>query len=101
MPFVAGSAMVLAGGALAYVRSSQTCPRVLSLVSGTSLSWIVAMAGRAVYEEGLQAPWMVGAGNTYLVASGMVIGWGILLALILAPVLLDLLRRSVDSMQVD
>jgi len=98
MPFLAGSAMILAGGALAYARSSQTWPRILSLVSGTSLSWIVAMTGRAVTEEGLQAPWMVGPGNTYLVANGMVVGWGILLALMLAPLILALLRHSVESM---
>jgi hypothetical protein len=97
--YMAVSSLILAAGALAYMRSARTWQRTLALLSGATLSWAVATVYLANYWHGRQEDWMPRPGNGYEIARWSATGWGALLALILAPALLTLLRRSDKSMQ--
>lgn len=98
-PYLAGSAVILAVGVLAYVRSARTSQRALALLIGMTLSWGVATVGTAIYWDGLQKPWMMEPGHWYAVVQGMVIAWGVLAGLTFAPALLSLLRRRVEPVR--
>ncbi|MDY7041472.1 MAG: permease prefix domain 1-containing protein [Chloroflexota bacterium] len=98
IPYLVASTVVLAGGALAYVRSSRTTQRALALLTGMTLAWTVTTVGYAIY--GWTAmPWRTGPGPWYVEVQGMVAYWGGLLAFFLAPALLNLLRRSAQSIR--
>lgn len=84
-PYLVASTVVLTAGALAYVRSARTSQRTLALLIGMTLAWGVTTAGVATFWHA--ATW------------DMLRHWVVLAALILAPVLLGLLRRSVKSAQ--
>ena len=94
-PCLAASSVILAVGALAYIRSARTSQRALALLTGMTLSWAVATAFLAIYWDGRQEPWMWKPGHWYETARWMVKDWVVLAALMFAPALLGLLRRSV------
>ncbi|HID63779.1 MAG TPA: hypothetical protein EYP49_13730 [Anaerolineae bacterium] len=96
-PYLAASAVILAVGALAYVRSARTSQRALALLMAMTLAWGVTTVGTATYWHGLQKLWMTEPGHRYAVVQGMVIAWGVLAGLTFAPVLLSLLRRPGKS----
>ena len=86
------SSLILAGVALAYLRSSRMTQRVFALLAGMTLCWAVATAEVAIYLA--RAPKLSGywAGDI----RDMLSYWGVQMALILAPALLGLFRRSVE-----
>ena len=84
-PYLFVSTVALGAGALAYVRSAKTSQRALALLTGMTLSWAVATVGQ---------PWVTVPGLWYAYGQGVVIAWGVLTAVMFAPALLDLLRRS-------
>jgi len=84
-PYLFVSTVALGAGALAYVRSAKTSQRALALLTGMTLSWAVATVGQ---------PWVTVPGLWYAYGQGVVIAWGFLTAVMFAPALLDLLRRS-------
>jgi hypothetical protein len=94
-PYVAVLGVILAVGALAYMRSARTWQRALALWGGLTLTWALSTVYLAIYWHGRQEFWMKVPGNGYETARGMLIALGILVALMLAPALLGLLRRSV------
>jgi hypothetical protein len=98
-PYVAVLGVILAIGALAYMRSSRTWQRALTLLLGMTLTWTAATVYLAIYWHGRQEFWMREPGTGYETARGMLIALGVLVALMLAPALLGLLRRSVQSMR--
>lgn len=98
IPYLAASSVALAGGALAYVRVAKTSQRALALLIGMTLSWTVTTVGYTIY--GWTAmPWKTEPGPWYMEARGMVIYWSGLLAFLLTPALLGLLRRGVESVR--
>ncbi len=98
-PYLAASAVVLAGGALAYVRSARTPQRALALLMGMTLAWGVTTVGVAIYWDGRLMPWMTEPFHWYEQVQPMVITWVVLAALMFAPALLSLFRRPGESVQ--
>ncbi len=91
-PYLAISALILAGGALLHVRNARPSSRALAILMGLTLAWAVTTVGTAAYWHGHQEPWMREPGHWYVQARGMIITWGVLAALTFAPALLSLLR---------
>jgi hypothetical protein len=92
-PYVAVLGVILAIGALAYMRSSRTWQRALTLLLGMTLAWTAATVYLAIYWHGRHKS------SVTETARGMLIALGVLVALLLAPALLGLLRRSVQSIR--
>ncbi len=92
-PYVAVLGVILAIGALAYMRSSRTWQRALTLLLGMTLAWTAATVYLAIYWHGRQEFWMRQPGNGYETARGMLVAVGVLVAL------LSLLRRPGKSMR--
>jgi len=84
-PYLVASMLILAAGAVAYVRSAGVWQRTLALLTGMTLSWAVTTAGVATFYHA--ATW------------DMIRGWVLLAALMLVPMLLGLLRRQVEALQ--
>jgi hypothetical protein len=95
LPYPIVSSLVLAGVALVYLRSSSMVQRASALLAGMTLCWAVATVEVAIYLY--RAPKSSGywAGDM----RDMLSYWGVQMALILAPALLGLLRRSVQSIR--
>jgi hypothetical protein len=100
-PFMVVTALILAGGALAYMRSARPRQRVLALLTSTTVSLVITMIGLAIYWDGRVEPWMWGEPDRWyeIVRSSAIVG-AILLAVIFAPALLGLLRRIMSSPEV-
>jgi len=98
-PYVAVLGVILAIGALAYMRSSRTWQRALTLLLGMTLTWTAATVYLAIYWHGRQEFWMRQPGNDYETARGMLVALGVLVVLLLAPALLGLLRHSIKSIR--
>ena len=98
-PYMAVLSVILAMGALAYMRSSRTSYRVLALVIGMTLAWAMATAFLATYWHGRQEFGMLRPGHWYQTTRWMVKDGMVQVTLILAPALLGLLRRSVQSIR--
>jgi hypothetical protein len=94
LPFMVALNLVLIGGALAYVRSATPRRRVMVLVDALALAWMATAVGTAVYWHRR----MVGQGTRPLDwAIGVrpaLIALFVLIALLLAPALLGVVRRS-------
>jgi hypothetical protein len=96
VPYLFVSMVGLAGGALAYVRSARTSQRALALLIGMTLTSWMAMVGPAIfYPDVVWKPWVTMRGVWYAYGRGDVAAWGVLTAVMFAPALLGLLRRSV------
>jgi len=86
------SALLLAAGAVTYLRSETTRNRMLSLVAGLTASWLATTAGLAAYWNGPRVPgrppfhW-----SDTLVP--MAIAWAVVAAVLLVPATLSLLQR--------
>jgi hypothetical protein len=95
LPYPIASSLVLAGVALAYLRSSRMVQRVFALLAGMTLCWAVATVEVAIHLA--RAPKLPG----YWVGDirDMLSYWGVQMVLILAPALLGPLRRSVQSVR--
>lgn len=85
-------AFLLAAGAVAYVRSETTGQRILSLLAGLTVSWIVSTAGLAAYWNGPRVP---GHAPFHWFDSvvPMVLAWAVVAAILLAPASLSLLQQ--------
>jgi hypothetical protein len=81
-PYLVASTVILAAGAVAYVRSSRTWQRTLALLAGMTLFCVVTTAGVATFY--------------HLATWDMIRDWVPLAALMLAPVLLSPLRRQTE-----
>lgn len=98
-PYVAVLGVILAIGALAYMRSARTWQRALTLLLGMTLAWTAATVYLAIYWHGRQVGSMRQPLNGYEMARPMLIALGVLVALMFAPALLGLLRRSIQSIR--
>ena len=85
---------LLAAGAVAYMRSETAGQRILSLLAGLTVSWIVATAGLAAYWNGPRVPghapfhWFDTAGPLGLT-------WAAVAAILLAPASFSLLQQRI------
>ena len=92
LPYPVVSSFVLAGIALVYLRSSRMAQRAFALLAGMTLCWAIATVEVAIYlYRASKLPAWYWAGDI----QEMLSYWGVLMALILAPALLGLFRRSV------
>ena len=98
LPFMIALTLILAGGALAYLRSARAWQRVTGLLMGTVLARVVATAGTRIYWNTHPEPWMTGPPvRWYDIVRASAVGGALLLALLFAPALLGLLRRWLGS----
>ena len=93
LPYPVVSSLVLAGVALVYLRSSRITQRVFTLLAGMTLCWAVATVEVAIYLHRASKLPRYWAGDI----RDMLSYWGVQMALILAPAVLGLFRRSVES----
>jgi hypothetical protein len=100
LPFMIALTLILAGGALAYLRSARAWQRATALLVGTVLARVVATAGMMVYWNTHPEAWMTGSLVwRYDVVRASTTGGVLLLVLLLTPALLGLLRRWVGSLR--
>jgi len=99
MPHVTLSSLILAVGALAYMRSTRMWQRALALLSGITLSWATATLCLARYWDGRQQGIIECPGNWRSVVEGMVDDWGKLVALLLTPVILSFIYHLLKARQ--
>jgi hypothetical protein len=98
LPFMIALTLILAGGALAYLRSTRAWQRVTALLTGTVLARVVATTGSRVYWNTHPEPWMTGPPVRWPdIVRASATGGALLVALLFAPALLGLLRRWVGS----
>ncbi len=92
--------LVLAAGALLYMRSTRIWPRFAWLVAGFSLTWVLATIHLGWYWSGRQEPGM-GAPSTWADTLSWTSPMGALLLVILvAPVLLEGLRLLLGAKRI-
>jgi hypothetical protein len=93
-PFLAVSALCLAGGALLHMRVETDARRILSLLAGLASSWLLSTAGLAAYWNGPRVP---GRARFRWIetAVSMCIGLVVVAVVMFAPLLLGLVRRAV------
>lgn len=97
-PYLLVSMVVLAAGALAYVRSARTSQRALALLAGMTVTSWMTMVGPAIfYPDVVWKPWVTVRGVWYAYGRGDIVAWGVATAVMFAPALLDLLRERVES----
>jgi hypothetical protein len=100
LPFMIAMTLILAGGALAYMRSRGTWQRATALLAGTILARVLATAGTMVYWSKHPQPWMTGPPvRWYGIVRASSTGGVLLLAFLFAPALLGLLRQWVGSLR--
>jgi hypothetical protein len=94
LPFMIGLNLVLVGGALAYMRSATPRRRALVLLDALALAWMGSAVGTTVYwhrrrtgQMAMSLDWCTGARPAFIALF-------VLLAFLLAPALLGLVRRS-------
>ena len=96
------ASLILVAGAWVYLRSAHLWQRSLALFGGITLSMAVAATGRAIlYANPLL--WPRAAPRSFTWQSEVlstVFGWGLLVAVIMAPALLRLLPRPAKPLQV-
>lgn len=98
LPFMIALTLILAGGALAYLRSTRAWQRVTALLASTVLARVVATTGTKVYWNTHPEPWMTGPPVPwYGIVRASATSGALLLAFLFAPALLGLLRRWVGS----
>jgi len=98
--FMIALTLILAGGALAYLRSTRVWQRAMALLVGTALARVVATVGTRIYWNTHAEPWMTGLPvRWYGIVGASSTGVTLLLAFLFAPALLGLLRRWVGSLR--
>lgn len=98
-PYVALSSLILAAGALAYMRSTRTWQRALALWGGFTLSWTAATVCLARYWDGRQQRSMEYPGNWRSVVEGMADDWTKLVTWLIAPVILGFIYHLLKARQ--
>ena len=96
-PYLLAAMLLLAGGAVAYMRAARSQGRALALLVGLAPAWVVTTVGVATYWHGRRDFWMRAPGNGYEMALTMLVALGVLAGLIFAPAMLGLLRRRAAS----
>lgn len=94
-PYLALSALFLAAGAVAYMRSTTPLKRALSLLAGLTATWLVCTVGLAAYWHGRQVSRMATPFHWWGTAVPMAFAWAVVALVMLAPVMLALLQRGV------
>jgi len=98
--FMIALTLILAGGALAYLRSARAWQRATALLVGTALARVVATASTRIYWNTHPQPWMTGPPvRWYDIVRASATSVALLLAFLFAPALLGLLRRWVGSLR--
>jgi len=94
LPFTIALALILVGGALAYLRSTRAWQRATALLVGAALARAVATAGTRIYWNAHPEPGMTGLPvRWYGIVGVSSTGVTLLLAFLFAPALLGLLHK--------
>jgi hypothetical protein len=94
---LATAELLLAAGALAYMRARHSASRFLSLLVGMTLALLPGTYANAIYWNGLQAPWMGNPEAWTGVMLNMLQGLGALALILLIPGLLGLVHLVIRS----
>ena len=97
LPFMVALNLILAGGALAYMRSVGPLRRALVLVDALALSWLATAIGNAVYWHGRWVGRRTKPLHWYEVSRPSLIALFVLVAFLVSPSLLGLLRSMEDN----
>jgi hypothetical protein len=84
---------ILAFGAMAYVRSSETRQRAQSLLVGFGTAWILIISVNAVYWNGRQEVWMREPAHWQTTLLQLLVPGLIMLGLLFSPIIFSSLRR--------
>jgi hypothetical protein len=89
--------LILAIGAAIYMRTENIWHRLASLVGGFTMGWVALMIHQGFYWHGRQEHWMPEPGNWMKTLNWTSRMGAILILILVAPVLIELLRRAVKS----
>jgi hypothetical protein len=87
--------LILAAGAVLYMRSTETWQRIASLVGGFALAWSGATIHLAIYWSGRKEPWMAEPIGWVETVKGMSIMGAVMMVGLMAPVVIEGLRYLV------
>ena len=91
--------LIVAAGAIFYMRTEGTWHRFASLVGGFTVSWLVLMVHLSIYWNGRQEDWMPEPGSWIETLNWTSQMGAFLMLILVAPVLVELLRWVARSMQ--
>ncbi len=91
--------LVLAGGAVLYIRAGPNWQRALALLGGVLTAWVVSTAGTAIFWTGAGAPLALALPNMPGAAREMAVYWGVLALVVLSPAVLGLMRWGIQGMR--
>ncbi len=98
-PYAIAATLVLAGGALLYMRARLSWQRVLALLGGELAAWVVATAGTAMAWNGAGAPVALALANVPEAARETATYWALLALIVLAPAILAPVRWVVQRLR--
>ncbi len=93
-PFLFLATLVMVAGAVTYLYVHQPVQRLVVLGLGMTATWLIAGGGSALFWHGRQASWMTQPANGLQLALQYVMYWAAMLALILLPMLIIVIRRA-------
>jgi hypothetical protein len=93
IPFLTATSLFLAAGALAYMRSRTAMHRMLSLLAGLTAAWLISSVGLVAYWTVRREPYWRIPPSWSEATLPMVYAWVVVVAILLVPVILSLLRR--------
>jgi multisubunit Na+/H+ antiporter MnhG subunit len=89
--------LILVAGTIGYMRTENIWHRFACLVGGFTLGWAVLMVHQAIYWNGRQEVWMPAPGSWKETLNWTSRSGAILMLILVAPVLIELLRRAIIS----
>jgi hypothetical protein len=93
--FLVMTSLLLTAGAVAYMRSTSTRHRALSLLAGLTVAWLTGSLGLATYWTVPRDPYWRPPATWSEATLPMAFGWAVVVAILLAPVILSLMHRLV------
>jgi hypothetical protein len=91
--------LILGIGAIFYMRAESTWHRFASLVGGFSIGWLALMVHLSLYWNGRQLFWMTEPGSWVETLNWTSQMGAILMLILVAPVLVEFLRRAATSIR--
>ena len=89
--------LILAVGTILYMRTETTWHRLASLVGGFTLGWAILMVHQSIYWNGRQEYGMPEPGSWVKTLDWTSRFGAILMLILIAPVLVELIRRALNS----
>ena len=98
-PFMTLIALILAGGAVIYMRVESVWNRIASLVGGFTIGWSILTVHQAIYWNGRQEFWMEKPGSWVETLAWTIRPGAYLMFFLVSPVLIAFLRWAISLNQ--